>query len=271
MKYKSNRAFTLIELLVVISIIAVLMSILMPALGKVKEQARKVVCGTQLKQQGIGLAAYASDYNRYPHTPFTFNWAYGPMCWNETNNGPLADSDPSQRLPAGQAALIAGSYIEDPSFFYCPSVTSSMSSQYESFSYEDTYLPYSESLGDNMGWHRLFVGYPYWVGYKTGNGAFDKYLDKDAAQKHTDRSDKITITDAITTEDIGGYPATFDGIEMNPYRANHVVGGELKGGNLLFNDGSVKWENFSDMQEDYDRRLRCIRGSSAADSTLFWF
>ncbi|MHC4647747.1 MAG: type II secretion system protein [Planctomycetota bacterium] len=50
---KRNQGFTLIELLVVISIIALLVSILVPALAKVKAQARTVVCASNLKQWGI--------------------------------------------------------------------------------------------------------------------------------------------------------------------------------------------------------------------------
>ena len=60
---KNKKAFTLIELLVVISIIALLMSILMPALGKVKEQARAVVCRTNLKQLALGTRLYCGDYD----------------------------------------------------------------------------------------------------------------------------------------------------------------------------------------------------------------
>ena len=45
--------FTLIELLVVISIIALLLSILMPALSRVKEQGRRVVCASEVRQAGL--------------------------------------------------------------------------------------------------------------------------------------------------------------------------------------------------------------------------
>ncbi len=56
-----KRAFTLIELLVVIAIIALLMGILMPALSRVKKQARSVACQALLKQWGIIWAMYCDD------------------------------------------------------------------------------------------------------------------------------------------------------------------------------------------------------------------
>lgn len=60
-----RRGFTLIELLVVIAIIALLMGILMPALTRVKKQARKVVCMTHLKQWGLIWKMYCDDNNGY--------------------------------------------------------------------------------------------------------------------------------------------------------------------------------------------------------------
>jgi prepilin-type N-terminal cleavage/methylation domain-containing protein/prepilin-type processing-associated H-X9-DG protein len=56
-----RRGFTLIELLVVIAIIALLMGILMPALQRVRKQARAVYCLSSLKQLGITMHAYALD------------------------------------------------------------------------------------------------------------------------------------------------------------------------------------------------------------------
>jgi len=62
---KHKKGFTLIELLVVIAIIALLMAILMPALQRVKKQAKAVICQSNLKQWGMIFAMYTDDNNGF--------------------------------------------------------------------------------------------------------------------------------------------------------------------------------------------------------------
>ncbi len=62
---KMAKGFTLIELLVVIAIIAVLVAMLLPALQTAREQARTVVCQSQLRQLGVGFRYYAEMYNDF--------------------------------------------------------------------------------------------------------------------------------------------------------------------------------------------------------------
>jgi prepilin-type N-terminal cleavage/methylation domain-containing protein/prepilin-type processing-associated H-X9-DG protein len=90
---RKSRAFTLVELLVVIGIIALLISILLPALGKARKQAQAIKCLANEKQIGVAMLMYSND-NRNVILPAIF--------YNGSNNDPWC------------MALVAFKYLPDP-------------------------------------------------------------------------------------------------------------------------------------------------------------
>jgi prepilin-type N-terminal cleavage/methylation domain-containing protein len=260
-----NRAFTLVELLVVIAIIAILAALLLPVLNSAKKKGQRARCMNNLRQIGIAVGVYASEYNdSLPQVNTANNLDPAPLSANAAWDLPctMADGLGNCQPSAYGAATIPNVYRR---MLYCPGgVIQDLPIAGDA----DYWWRYDYAIAKE---HRT-TGYSWLV---SRNGTSDYSAGAHAATFNTalparayvkklsvpwtnsvNTSDSEMVTDIIVSQGMGDMSDSFSGVgtwaskAALPYglSSSHMATKTPSGENILFQDTHVGWRNFRDVQ-----------------------
>ncbi len=253
---RSGSAFTLIELLVVIAVITLLLSILLPSLGRAREQARQLVCRNNLRSIWTGVLSYA--YEHKDRVPFM-----------EDVNLTNPNADPFDRQYRTTVGNVLRTYVE-PGSWRCPSAVRGFPADQGPEGWTMTYwfrtagpvgigVPFSQS-----GWGNGGALDPVMSNYVTFDGRPLKYVSgrrytpsNPGAPNH-DELGPWTFSFPIVADQIEGNE--FDGSQRYPHFGVVDARTDLEKAQPLFeqNAGTGRKPARMEIQAEGDRKMRIL-------------
>jgi len=252
MKNKASKGFTLIELLVVVAIIALLLSILTPALNQVKERAKRILCSNRLKQWGIAIHAYnVANDDRMMKMVRRWEGVYFPCYISTIQNYSTALNDDDDQQPDEWNAYKINPYIEMMNKNYADNgiVTEMITCPNCSGDFMQDWVMYGNW---EVGFDFMEIAYCYWAGIyevpkeqRSPNAV--RYLTMDVPSPK-----RLLMSECLwITGDTGGAGYRYNhgrkGWSWNGYmpgmsHSDQSPYPQATGRSRLFGDGRVEWK-----------------------------